>query len=169
MSKTFVDQIPPVTGRKYNIISNGDGTSSITDVTVYEQEGTPWGASDANQSLRKEDYDTNDDGVVNDSDKLGGHGPDYYARAPLRFTDTNVTTSDWNSDATYTDYPYRKAVALTGATATMIPDVVLAPAEATGGNIAPVAVSYAGGIYLYAKAIPDAAFTIPTITLWQGV
>lgn len=88
---------------------------------------------------------------------------------PLRFTGTNVTTSDWNSDATYEDYPFRKAVALTGATASMIPDVVLAPAEATGGNIAPIATSYAGGIYLYAKAVPDAAFTIPTITLWQGV
>ena len=167
--KTFVDQVPPETGRKYSIAANPDGTSSITDVTQYIQQGTAWGASDANQAMRKEDYDINDDGVVNDSDKLGGHGPDYYEKAPLRFTDTNVTTSNWNSDATYTDYPYRKAVALTGATTTMIPDVVLAPAEATGGNIAPVAVSYTGGIYLYAKAVPDASFSIPTITLWQGV
>jgi hypothetical protein len=58
LSKTFVDQIPPETGRKYNIISNGDGTSSIVDVTVYTQEGTAWGAVDANQAMRKEDYES---------------------------------------------------------------------------------------------------------------
>lgn len=57
MSKTFVDQIPPETGRKYSIAANPDGTSRITDVTAYEQEGTAWGAADANQAMRKEDYD----------------------------------------------------------------------------------------------------------------
>ncbi len=49
MSKVYTDQIPPETGRKYRISGNADGTSSITDVTEYLQEGTPWGAADANE------------------------------------------------------------------------------------------------------------------------
>lgn len=88
---------------------------------------------------------------------------------PLRFFDITVSTSSWNSDATYPDYPRRKSVALTGVTSAMVPDVVLAPADATGGNIAPVAVAYNGGIYLYAKETPTASITIPTITIWRAV
>lgn len=88
---------------------------------------------------------------------------------PLRFTNTNVSSSGWTMDATYADYPYRKAVDLAGAAAAMTPDVVFAPAEAASGNFAPVAQAYAGGVYLYAKAAPAAAITLPTITLWQEV
>lgn len=88
---------------------------------------------------------------------------------PLRFANTSVSTSGWAMDATYANYPYRKAVDLPGATAAMTPDVVFAPAEAAGGNFAPVAQAYAGGVYLYAKAAPAAAITLPTITLWQEV
>lgn len=53
MSKTFYDQIPPPEGRKYSITANPDGTSSITDVTQYIQEGTPWSAVDANEAYSK--------------------------------------------------------------------------------------------------------------------
>ena len=88
---------------------------------------------------------------------------------PLRFINTSVTTSSWNADVTYADYGFRKAVTLTGVTATMIPDVVFAPAEAASGNYASVAVAYAGGIYLYAKAAPAGTITIPTITVWKAV
>ena len=104
-------------------------------------------------------------------------GTDYAAPAavsakydkPLRFTNTAVNTSSWTTDSTYTGYTRRKAVALTGVTAAMVPDVAFAPAEVIGGNFAPVAASYAGGIYLYAKAAPGASITIPTITLWKEV
>ena len=88
---------------------------------------------------------------------------------PLRFTNTTINTSSWTTDSTYAGYTRRKTVALTGVTAAMVPDVVFAPAEVIGGNFAPVAVSYAGGIYLYAKAAPGASITIPTITLWKEV
>lgn len=53
MSEIFYDQIPPETGRKYSITANPDGTSSITDVTQYIQEGTPWSAADANAMMAK--------------------------------------------------------------------------------------------------------------------
>lgn len=88
---------------------------------------------------------------------------------PLRFFNTSVTTASWSNIGTYTDFPYRRAVALTGVLANMVPEVVFAPAEVLSGNYAPVAVAYAGGIYLYAASVPAAAFTIPTITCWKAV
>lgn len=49
MNKVFKDQIPPDGGRKYRITANPDGTSSIEDVTEYQQEGTPFGAKEATE------------------------------------------------------------------------------------------------------------------------
>ena len=88
---------------------------------------------------------------------------------PLRFSNTVVDTSGWSADTTYSDFSYRKAVALTGVQSAMIPDIIFAPADAISGNFAPVAVSYDGGIYLYAAAVPDSSITISTITLWKAV
>lgn len=86
----------------------------------------------------------------------------------LQFLNTTVAKTAFVADSTYQDYPYRAAVALTGVLASMIPDVMLALADATDGNIAPVAECYNGGIYLYAASPPEAAITIPTILCWRG-
>ena len=85
----------------------------------------------------------------------------------LRFTNVSVAAASFVSDATYQDYPYRAAVALTGATATMRPDVCFGLTDAASGIFAPVADSYAGGVYLYATEQPSAAITIPVIDLWR--
>lgn len=45
--KHFVDEIPPTGGRVYQIVTNGT-TSTITDVTSYQQEGAGFGAADVN-------------------------------------------------------------------------------------------------------------------------
>lgn len=45
--KYYVDEIPPVSGRVYQIVTNGQ-TSTITDVTNYNQEGSGFGAADVN-------------------------------------------------------------------------------------------------------------------------
>lgn len=87
--------------------------------------------------------------------------------ARLTFTNKTVATSAWVADSTYSDYPYRAAVACAGVTAESFADVVLGPEDAAGGNFAPVCMAYAGGLYLYAKAVPDAALTIPTIIVWR--
>ena len=84
----------------------------------------------------------------------------------LTFTNTSVATSAWVADETYTDYPYRAAIPLTGVTAASFAEVVLSPADAVSGAYAPVCETYAGGIYLYANAAPGAAVTIPAIVIW---
>lgn len=81
----------------------------------------------------------------------------------LAFTNKAVATSAWASDSTYTDFPYRAAVACEGVTAKHYVEVTFAPADAMSGSFAPVAESYDGGVYLYASEIPEAALTIPTI------
>lgn len=45
--KHYKDEIPPSSGRVYQITTNGS-TSTITDVTKYSQEGSGFGAADVN-------------------------------------------------------------------------------------------------------------------------
>ena len=81
----------------------------------------------------------------------------------LAFNGKTVATSAWASDSTYTDFPYRAAVACQSVTAKHYAEVSFSPADAMSGSFAPVAESYDGGVYIYASEIPEAALTIPTI------
>ena len=85
----------------------------------------------------------------------------------LTFTNTVVEAASFAADETYGDFPYRAAVPLTGAAEAMTPEVVFGAADAMSGTFAPVAESYAGGVYIYAAEPPSAAVTIPTILLWR--
>ena len=86
----------------------------------------------------------------------------------LLFTGVSVAASAFVSDSTYEDYGYRAAVSLSGVTSSMIPEVVFSLDDASGGNFAPVAETYNGGIYLYAADVPERQITIPTIICWRG-
>lgn len=85
----------------------------------------------------------------------------------LTFTNTTVEAASFAADETYGDFPYRAAVPLTGAAEAMTPEVVFGVTDAMSGTFAPVAESYAGGVYIYAAELPSAAVTIPTILLWR--
>lgn len=87
--------------------------------------------------------------------------------AKLKFENTSVPTSSFATDTTYTDYPYRAAVALTGVTSTMTPEVVFPVSALAENDLAPVAECYNGGVYIYAADKPGAAITIPTIICWR--
>lgn len=87
----------------------------------------------------------------------------------LQFTNTVVDDAAFISDATYTEYPYRAVVALSGVLETMTPHVVFDVDDATSGIYAPVATCYTGGVYLYASEVPAADITVPTIICWPGV
>lgn len=80
-----------------------------------------------------------------------------------------VATSAWVSDTTYEDFPFRAAVTITGCTASHRPDVTYSVEDATSANFAPVAESYAGGIYIYAAEKPTATITIPTVILMKQI
>lgn len=74
---------------------------------------------------------------------------------------TNVSVSNWSSDATYTDYGYRAAIEITGVTSDMIAEITYGMTEALSGNYAPVCETFDGGIYIYAKV--NTAITIPSV------
>lgn len=82
---------------------------------------------------------------------------------------TTVAVSAWAADKTYEDYPFKASIYVTGCTANHIPDISFGLKDVTGGNLAPLAETYAGGIYIYAKEKPTAEMTIPTILLTKVV
>ena len=86
----------------------------------------------------------------------------------LAFANTVAAVSAWAEDSTYEDYPYRAAVALSGVTAAMIPEVVFGLAAMSENSFAPVAECYNGGVYIYAADVPESTITIPTIICWRG-
>lgn len=86
----------------------------------------------------------------------------------LAFASTAVPVSAWAENSTYKDYPYRAAVALSGVTAAMIPEVVFGLAAMSENSFAPVAECYNGGVYIYAADVPESTITIPTIICWRG-
>lgn len=85
-----------------------------------------------------------------------------------QFNNISVKTTAFAEDATYEDYPYRAAVALSGVLASMVPEVIFGMADAISGYFAPVAETYNGGVYLYASAIPEEDTVIPTIICWRS-
>lgn len=87
----------------------------------------------------------------------------------LMFQNISVAASVWGSDATYTDYPFSATVSATGVTADYLPEVNFGAVEAAGGNFAPVALSGAGTVKIYAKAKPTATITIPSILCTKAV
>lgn len=85
----------------------------------------------------------------------------------LSFSNTSVAVASFVADSTYTDFPYRASVPLTGVTSSMTPEVVFGVTEAMSSTFAPVAETYNGGVYIYASEVPIAAITIPTILCWR--
>ena len=76
---------------------------------------------------------------------------------------TDVVVSTWVADNTYSDYPFRAAISVSGATSNMIPEVIFSPSDASSGNYAPVSVTSTDVVYIYAKEAGAVEITIPTI------
>lgn len=89
---------------------------------------------------------------------------------PLAFGPQTVATSAWAANTTYSaqGYGFRASVPLAGVTADHIPDVTFAMADAVSGNLAPLADTYAGGIYIYAKEQPTATVNIASVVCTKG-
>lgn len=91
------------------------------------------------------------------------------ANQVLIFSDVSVAVDAWTEDTTYTDYPYRADIPCEGVTADYKPEVTFDVPEAISGVYAPVAVTGAGVVSIYAKEIPADAIVIPTISCVKAV
>lgn len=84
-------------------------------------------------------------------------------------TNVEVLTTDWVDESsggatpTYTDYPWKAEIVITGVTTAHSPDVRFFLEDATAGVFAPVADTAAGKVLIYANEQPSAAVTIPAI------
>lgn len=85
----------------------------------------------------------------------------------LRFQNVVVNASAWVGDTTYTDYPYRANITLSGVDSTMFPDVVIDETDKGKYEFASSSDSYDGGIHLYASGIPENAITLRTVVCWR--
>lgn len=79
----------------------------------------------------------------------------------------NQTVATWSSDATYSDYPYKGVVTLTGVKGTDGVEVTFSNADATSGNYSPICNTVANGVEIWAKA-QDNGLIIPTIHITTG-
>lgn len=86
----------------------------------------------------------------------------------LTFGAQSVATSAWATDTTYEGWGFRAAVALSGVTADYAPSVTFGIADATSGNLAPVADTYAGGVYIYSKEQPSTAVSVLSVVCVKG-
>lgn len=83
--------------------------------------------------------------------------------APLTFTDLYIPSSEWFEDFLLSpDFLYSVYVPLEGVKESMIPFVTFPAHISVTGLLAPVAITVEGGLYIYAKEIPQ-DFTIPSI------
>lgn len=87
----------------------------------------------------------------------------------LTFEGVEVLPDAWTADTAYLNWGFRAAVVLSDVTADMTPTIVLDPDTATAGLIAPIAESYAGGLYLYASEALAEAIAIPAIIMQKAV
>lgn len=79
----------------------------------------------------------------------------------------NQSVATWSSDATYSDYPYKGVITLTGVKGTDGVEVTFSNADATSGNYSPICNTVANGVEIWAKA-QDNALVIPTIHITTG-
>lgn len=79
------------------------------------------------------------------------------------FTNKSVAASAFKADSTYSDYPYRAAIALSEISATYTPYVFFSEAAVETGIFSCKANSYASGVYIYASEVPAAVVVIDKI------
>jgi hypothetical protein len=74
---------------------------------------------------------------------------------------SNVVASNWVADNTYSNYPYKCDLSLSGILSTTVVDVIFNLEDATSGDYAPICATLDGIVTIYGKV--SAAITIPTI------
>lgn len=150
---TFNSGSPVVSYSVARIGIDGTGTGTVQSVNEVQPD------NNGNVDLSATDIPTN--GGSNVETDLAAKQP-----KKLLFSNVSVSAASFVSDSTYEEYGYRAQIALTGVTASMVPEVIFGLDDAVSGIFAPIVESYSGGIYLYASEQPSDATTVPTIIAW---
>ncbi len=84
------------------------------------------------------------------------------------FAGMSVAVEDFVANATYSMYPYRASIAVTGMLNTDNPKVYFSASDINMANANQtnfMVVAYTGGVHIYASALPDATMTIEKIEI----
>lgn len=136
--------------------------ANIADgVTIFGITGTFEGGTDTSDATATAaDIRSGKTAYIADGSKATGTYVPY-----LEFTNKSVAASAFSANATYSNYPYRAAIACSGATADMFPYVEFSADDKISGYFCPEAQSYAGGVYIY--ALEAKAVTVSKITFYK--
>lgn len=99
----------------------------------------------------------------------GANGAEWVDNPVIAFGPQTVAASAWASDSTYSDYPYRASIALSGVTANHVPSVNFNSSDALSGKLSPVSESYDGGVYIYATEALTEAVSVGSVTCIKAV
>lgn len=86
----------------------------------------------------------------------------------LTFGAHSIEPSNFLAIIAYDGYSFRASIPLPGVTADYVPSVTFGIADAISGNLAPVADSYAGGVYIYAKEQPTTTVSVLSVVCVKG-
>ena len=88
--------------------------------------------------------------------------------APLIFDNITVLTTDFADNLTYSEFPYRASITLSGVLSTDSPKVYFSMADINTAVLTETiyqVVSYTGGIHIYATDLPTSDLTIDKIEI----
>lgn len=100
---------------------------------------------------------------------FGENGAEWVDNPVIAFGPQSLAASAWASDSTYSDYPYRASIALSGVTAKHVPSVNFNSTDALSGKLSPVSESYDGGVYIYATEALTEAVSVGSVTCIKAV
>ena len=142
-------------------------SSGITNISINQ---TTWATQITTSGTYTFSYDGFDWSLSGDIIDLDNYGITIIGTAING--DNIIVEYEYNAgfinDTTYEDFNYKKSITLAGVADNMIPEVIFDIPEATSGIFAPIAISYNGGIYLYANDVPTDLIIIPTIICWRS-
>ena len=150
----LVSNINTALSEKSEVVANPTLAGTESALTGVEVDGTKYKVEEvaANPTLT---------GTETTLSSLQVGSTKYKVPTDMTFTNVSVAAADFASDSTYSDYGYKATIALSGVTSDYYPIVTFSPAQAGSGDYAPIAESYNGGIYIYAKV--NTAITIPQV------
>ena len=84
------------------------------------------------------------------------------------FENITVATTSWVEDTTYEEFGYKADIPCTSVTSDFFSSVTFDVAEAISGNYAPISLTGAGTVTIYAVEQPESTITIPSIICSKG-
>ena len=142
-------------------------TKSSGQVLAYDSNAG-WYASDVQSPLTFDTTPTS--GSTNPVTSNGIYNAVNAKVSKLSFTNKSVTTSNWSAVSSsasdyYANFPYKANITCSGVTSTHFAQVVLAPADAISGDIAPINQTGSNTVTIYAAS--PVALTIPQIVAFK--